>query len=374
MPLSNEDNLRLNVLSAQPVKVIRINESTMLLTALTDKGEASIALCPNQRHDVYLREVRNFLSEKFLGMPGGYPRHLGRWTRMGDNQNSLDKMLLLGEPEAIVALAHSSEVTAEHARYAWWAVQSPEIARSLLRSQNVVDSALGPELAKFLLEFLPFEAKAMDVVDGVALCLQGALISDESKLALWERAKRKNPYYVGFLVACPQSIPHTETAHANYEATLSNLNQELCDENPYAQAYAHFLSADGQKWLKLLLQTLKKPTEPNVVIAIFMAIDQYPRLDLGIGEHRGVRDIRRAITTADTLCTGSGAAAQLFGIGGKLETQQLQQFKSVLVLAQLGENTLNDIFDGRDATGTVMRKHLEPLTAQINTLIKPLIT
>lgn len=372
MPLSNEDNLRLNVLSAQPVKAIRINESTMLLTALTNKGEASIALCPNVRHDAYLREVRNFLSEKFLGMPGGYPRHLGRWTRMGDNQNSLDKMLLLGEPEAIVALARSSEVTAEHARYAWWAVQSPEIARSLLRSRKVVDSGLGPELAQFLLEFLPFEAKAMDVVDGVALCLQGALISDKSKLALWERAKRKNPYYVGFLLAGPQAIPHTEAAHANYKVTLSNLNLELCDENPYAQAYVHFLSADGQKWLKSLLQALKKPTEPNVVIAIFMAIEQY--LDLNISEHRGVRDIKRAIVTADTLCTDNGAPTQLYRIGVNLGTQQLQQFKALLVLAQLGENTLNDVFGGRDATGTVMRKHLEPLTAQINTLINTLIS
>jgi hypothetical protein len=372
MPLSNEDKLRLNVLSAQPVKAIRINESTMLLTALTNKGEASIALCPNERHDAYLREVRNFLSEKFLGMPGGYPRHLGRWTRMGDNQNSLDKMLLLGEPEAIVALARCSEVTAEHARYVWWAYQSPEIARSLLKSRNVVDSDLGPELAQFLLEFLPFEATPIDVVDGVALCLQGTLISDKSKLALWERAKRKNPYYVGFMLAGPQSIPQTETAHAEYEATLNNLSRELCDENPYAQAYAHFLSIDGQKWLKSLLQVLKKPTEPDVVIAIFMAIDQY--LDLGIGERRGVRDINRAIVTADRLCTGNDAPDQLYRISEKLETQQLQQFKSVLVLAQLGENTLNDIFGGRDASGTVMRKHLEPLTDQINTLINTLIS
>jgi len=331
MPLSNEDNLRLNVLSAQPVKAIRINESAMLLTALTDKGEASIALCPNERHDAYLREVRNFLSEKFLGMPGGYPRHLERWTRMGDNQNSLDKMLLLGEPEAIVALARSNEVTAEHARYAWWAYQSPEIARSLLKSRNVVDSGLGPELAQFLLEFLPFEAKAMNVVNGVALCLQGTLISDKSKFALWERAKRKNPYYVGFLLAGPHSIPQSVTAHANYETMLSSLSQELCDENPYAEAYVHFLSADGQKWLKSLLQALKKPTEPNVVISIFMAIDQY--LELDISEHRGIPDIKRAIITADTLCTGDDAPGQLFRISDKLETQQLQQFKSVLVLA-----------------------------------------
>jgi hypothetical protein len=194
MPLSNEDNLRLNVLSAQPVKAIRINESSMELTALTDKGEARIQLCANERDEAYLREVRNFLSEKYLGLPGGYPRHLGRWTRMGDNHHSLDKMLLLGEPEAIVALARSHSISAELARCAWWVSQSPEIARYLLHSRQVVDSPLGAELAHFLIEFLPFEERAMNVVNGVALCLQGELVNDETRRTLWERARRKNPY------------------------------------------------------------------------------------------------------------------------------------------------------------------------------------
>ena len=167
MPLSNEDSLRLNILCSQPVKAIRINDSSMVLTALTDKGEARIELSPNQKEDRYLREVREFLSERFLGMPGGFPRHLGRWTRMGDAHHSVDKMLLLGETEAVVALAYSSKLNAEQAAYAWWACQSPEIARNLLNNQAVVESDLGKELASFLLEFLPFEAKPLDVVHSV---------------------------------------------------------------------------------------------------------------------------------------------------------------------------------------------------------------
>jgi len=371
MPLSNEDKLRLNVLSAQPVKAIRINESRLLLTALTDKGEARINLCPNERHEAYLREVRSFLSETYLGMPGGYPRHLGRWTRLGDNQNSMDKMLLLGEPDAIVALARCSDISAEHAAYAWWALQSSEIARSLLKSSNVVNSPLGPELAQFLLEFLPFEEQAMDVVDGVALCLQGELISEQNKRALWERAKRKNSYYVGFMLAGPQSIPSTESAHPEYEAIISSLSDEFSTLNPYAQIYIHLLSSDGQKWLKSLQQALKKPTEPNVVIAIFIAIDQY--IDLSIGAHRGVRTIEYALSTTDEICSHENAPEQLRKIQEILCASQLKQFKAVLTLSQLGENTLNDIFGGRDASGTVMRKHLKPLISQINILIDTLL-
>jgi len=372
MPLSNEDSLRLNVLCAQAVKAIRINESSMLLTALTDKGEARIELNPNERHEAYLRKVRTFLSEKYLGMPGGYPRHLGRWTRMGDSRNSLDKMLVLGEPEAIIALAYSSPISPELAGYAWWAYQSPEIARNLLKSSAVAKSPLGVELASFLLEFLPFEEQALDIVDSIRQCLQGELISDKHKTALWERAKRKNPYFAGFLLAGPQSIPYTETEHHDFTAASSKLGEELSTSNPFAQTYLHFLSSDGQKWLKSLRLALKKPGDPDVVIALFIAIDQY--VDLGIGEHRGVRQIQQALESTNTLCSSEDAPAQLRKVHDKLDEQQRARFKALLVLAQLGENTLNKIFGGRDATGTVMRKHLQPLTTQINKTINTLLS
>lgn len=372
MPLSNEDSLRLNVLSAQSVHAIRINESSMVLTALTDKGEARIELTPNSQHVAYLREVRTFLSEKYLGMPGGYPRHLQRWIRMGVNHKSPDKMLLLGEPEAIVAMAHSAAISADLARYAWWAYQSPEIARNLLKSLDVSTSTLGPELAQFLFEFLPFEERPLDIIDSVKQCLQGTLISETNKLALWECAKRKNPYFVGFILAGPQSIPYIESAHTAYDATFKQLYQEQAANNPYARTYLHFLSADGQKWLKSVHLALKKPTDPEAVIALFIAIDQY--IDLDIGENRGVRQIEQAITRADFLCTTGNPPIQLSNVRDKLDYQKINQLKSVLVLAQLGENTLNDIFGGRDATGTVMRKHLQPLTTQLNSTITTLLS
>jgi len=43
------------------------------------------------------------LSSHVLGSPGGYPVFLQRWTRMGQTRDTqLDKLLLLGEPEAVV--------------------------------------------------------------------------------------------------------------------------------------------------------------------------------------------------------------------------------------------------------------------------------
>jgi len=371
MPLSNEDNLRLNVLCAQDVRVIRINESRMQLSALTDRGEARIELNPNSRHEAYLREIREFLSEKFLGMPGGFPRHLARWTRMGMGNLSPDKMLLLGAAEAIVALSYSTEITAEQAGYAWWALQSAEVARNLLKHQAVVESPLAMELAGFLLAFLPFEERPLDVVDSVRLCLQDSLLSEQEKQKLWERARRKNPYFVGFLLAGPQSIPLSETPHPDHEASNRALSGQLKAGNPYAEYFVHFHSEEGRKWLKSVSMALAKPTEPDVVIALFIAIDHYIALQLE--PERGVLKIESALSQAESFCSQAHDDAQLQACYRRLGAQQAERFKAMLALAQLGENTLNLYFGGRDASGTVMRKHLKPLTSQINSLIETLL-
>lgn len=371
MPLSNEDNLRLNVLCAQQVKAIRINESSMFLTAITDRGEARIELRPNSLHEAYLRDVREFLSERFLGMPGGFPRHLACWNRMGMGKLSPQKMLLLGEPEAIVALTYSSELDARLASYVWWALQSAEIARNLLRNPDVITSELGIELAQFLLEFLPFEERPLDIVDSVKLCLQGQLLSRESKTKLWERAKRKNPYFVGFLLAGAQSIPLDEPAHPAHTEISALLDTELKQNNPYAAYFRYFLSSDGRKWLKSLSMALVKPIEPDVVIALFIGIDQH--IQLGLEPARGVLEIETSLIQASRMCETEHASDELSAVYQLLNKKQADQFRAMLVLAQLGEHTLNRYFGGHNASGTVMRKHLRPLFSQINTTIQSLL-
>ena len=44
MDLSAEDKLRLNVLLAQKLQAVRIDESKMTVFALTDRGEAKVKL------------------------------------------------------------------------------------------------------------------------------------------------------------------------------------------------------------------------------------------------------------------------------------------------------------------------------------------
>ena len=235
MPLANEDSLRLNVLIAQKVRAIRIDEGKMKVYALTNKGEARISLNPNQRNDKYIAEIKDFLSDKALGAPGGFPLYLSRWNRMSDVRNTnLDKLLLLGEPEAVTAVVNGRELTAELAESAWWAVQSPENARSMLSNPKVLKGPISKELVKFLIEFLPFEEDPLNMLISSRLVLQADLMSENEKLALWKKARNKNTLYIAFLDIIPDHLPESIDEHPDYQQVKVRMSKLLEDNNPYA--------------------------------------------------------------------------------------------------------------------------------------------
>ena len=361
MQLSNEDNLRLNVLLAQAPHAIRINEATMTLYALTAKGEAKIKLNPTVRDEQYLRWVRELLSLKATGSPGGYPVFLKRWTRMGHTRNNLEQMLLLGEPEAVAAVVHAPSLSHEVGRRAWWASPTAENARRLLEKPEVVAGELGKELAAYLLEFLPFEELALDVVDSVRLCLQAQLISAEERDKLWNRAKRKNPFYVGFLHADATLIPLASKPHKELPS-LSQLTSPDFADNPFAQAFVKTLSAEGQNWLRTLQFALEKPVDQDVVISLFMAIQRF--FALPFAEARGVRELQTALQRAEIYVKAQGCHANN-ALVTTLTPSQLNLYQAMLVLAQLGEDSLITYFGGSDAVGSVMRNQLKPLIEPI---------
>ena len=363
MQLSNEDNLRLNVLLAQSLHAIRINEGTMVVYALTEKGEAKVQLNPTARDEQYLRWVRELISLKVTGSPGGYPMFLKRWTRMGHANNTLDHMLLLGEPEAIVAMVHAPTLNHQQGKHAWWANPTTEVARRLLHYPDVVAGELGKEIAEYLLEFLPFEEVQRNVVETVQLCLQADLISDKKRQDLWKRAKRKNPYYVGFSFS-KQNLPLDKPANNASVAIQQKLSSLIEEQNPYALQLCELLSDDGQKWLQTIKHSLQKPVDQDVVTFLFIAISQ--NFSLTFPENRGVREIELACLRADELCTGKcDCPDELNTVISALDTHHHPLLNATLMLAQLGEDTLIPIFAGNDSVGTVMRRRLEPLTTPI---------
>jgi hypothetical protein len=283
---------------------------------------------------------------------------------MGHTHNNLEQMLLLGEPEAVVAVVYSSQVSHDIARRAWWAYPNAENARRLLEKPDVVTGSLGKELVAYLLEFLPFEEVPLDVVDTVRLCLQGDLISPEEREKLWARAKRKNPFYVGFLHADPTMIPLPQKHHSQYVQIESQL-AGLAD-NPYTQALLKLLHSSGQNWLRTLTLALEKPVDQDVVISLFIAIGYF--LSVPMIHERGIRDIQTALQQANDYQDSA-----LTQVRTHLDSAHAPLLHAMLVLAQMGEDTLIPIFGGNDSVGSVMRKRLEPVTVPLLAQVKALL-
>jgi hypothetical protein len=368
MELSPEDNLRLNVLLAQQLQAVRIDESSMTLYGLAETGEAKVKLNPNCRDELYVRQVRELLSGQVLGSPEGYPVFLRRWTRMGQISGvRLEDMLKLGEPEAVVAVACSPNLSDELARRVWWAYPDAEVARRMLASPAVAAGSMGPELAGYLVEFLPFEEDPALVMESVRLVLQPGLINDAQVELLWSRGKRKNAYLVGFLATTPDNLPEAAAPREPGEAgaALESLAEA---GNPYAAALQRLFSGPGQAFLDTAETVIRKPPNQEVVLGLFEAIAGYFG---AIAPERPVGgDMDALAQTAAALAGGradpgqegwpEGLAAFRAALPG-LEAE----LEALLVLARLGEPVLRSIFAGTDAIGSLMRRKLEPVTGPV---------
>ena len=169
MKLTAEDSLRLNVMMAQNPEAVRIDENHMRVFALTASSEARIDLNPDGRHDQYIRKVREFLSGYVFGSPGGYPVFISRWTRMGQiKDTNLKQLLMLGEPEAVLAVVHAQGLQPEVGHAAWWCMPESENARRMLEKEVIVNSDLGPVLAEHLFEHLAFETEPQLMIESSA--------------------------------------------------------------------------------------------------------------------------------------------------------------------------------------------------------------
>lgn len=365
MQLSSEDQLRLNVLVAQPLQAVRIDESRMCVHVLSEKGDARVQLNPTCKDEKYIRLVRQFLSTHYLGSPGGYPVYLKRWTRMGQaRDDSLEKLLLVGEPEAVAAVVHASGLTDELARRAWWSSATAENARRMLEKENVVKGSMGQELAKFLIEFLPFEEHQKAIIDSVRLVLQPGLITEELREEVWKRGKRKNVYYIGFLQQTPDDLPINVDSHPNWEESCINIQTEVDVDNKIAKLLCQTLSSAGQAFLQTTELVLNKPNDQEAVAAILNAIGQY--FNKFETELPGWRDMQTLNLYADEYHLKHQEVQRILALDRSL----LPQLKAIFNLAMISETLVDPIFGMTDAIGSVMRKKIEPVITPIIENIK----
>ncbi len=418
MELSNEDNLRLNVLLANRPQAIRIDESRLVVYGLSERGEAKVTLNPTGGADAYLRAVKELISGFILGSPGGYPVYLRRWTRMGQMRDqSLEQLLMLGESEAVVAAVGSPGLTPELARRAWWAMEDAENARRMLRNPAIVASGMGPVLADYLVEYLPFETDHETMMESVWLVLQPGLLSDEKILELWKRSARKQAYLVGFLRARADDLPDQAQPRADAEEIAVALADELRAGNPVAGLLVRVTSAAGQGFLKTLSLVFAKPPNQDIVSAGFDLLRGYfavlrPRGDpnltidalladgqafVGLGEEATGLSEGQAIQTAQTrqidpageVVSGRNAGTASAPVSNPIPasaavSEQAQRIleripgaapdlASMRVLSGTGYGLIRPLLPDPTTLGSLMRRKLtpaiDPLQAQIKQLL-----
>ena len=366
MDLSAEDSLRLNVLLANPLQAVRIDESAMAVHALSENGDAIVKLNPCGRDDQYLKKVRELLSSQVLGSPGGYPVFLRRWTRMGQaRDNSLEQLLLLGEPEAVVAVVHAQGLDTEIARRAWWAMPDAENARRMLEKENIVQGVMGPVLAEYLIDYLPFETEHRAMIETIRLALQPGLISNEMREKLWKSAKRKNSYYIGFLSATPDGLLETCKPHPRCEKTQQQLQPLLDAGNPVATQLCRCMSAAGQAYLSIAEVVVNKPNNQDVVVEMLNTIQGYfndvcPNSDPQATMETIVDDAEN-LCDVPAVCETTTAIQEVLAVVPELRFD----IQAMLVLAMTAEPVIIPIFSRSDAIGSVMRKKIEPVTGPI---------
>jgi hypothetical protein len=372
--LSAEDSLRLNVLLANPLQAVRIDESSMTVHALSEQGEASVKLNPRGRDDQYLKRVRELLSSQVLGSPGGYPVFLRRWTRMGQaRDNSLEQLLLLGEPEAVVAVVHANGLTDEIARRAWWAMPVADNARRMLERGCVVGGEMGPVLAEYLVEYLPFETEHRAMLESVRLVLQPGLISDELRDKLWRSARRRTAYYVGFMQASPDALPLQTRARADFQPVRDALGDLLEAGNPVAAQLCRCLGEAGQAFLQTAEAVLNKPADQDVVVEFLRAVQGYfspvcPGGAPGDDMRRIVDEAQALLDSASPDCPPAVAQEVLAVL-----PEHRNDLRAMLALARVCESLVNPIFSRSDAIGSVMRKKIEPVTTPMREQIEQLL-
>lgn len=368
MELSSEDLLRLNVLLANKPLAIRINESSLVLQALLGEGEATINLSATGRPEKYLQSVRSFLSERALGSPRGYPLYLQRWSRQGQmRQESLEQLLLLGDPTAVYAVICAQGLTDEIARRAWWAVEEAENARCMLEAEAVVKGGTGAVLARYLVDYLPFETETETMIKSVRLALQPGLLEREVVIGLWKKAARKAPYLVGFIAALPDDLPEPGCTRRDCDLLTERLRPLAESGNPYAELISLLVSAKGQLFLQTCRKILEKPSAQEVVSGTFDVL----RERLGSLRPEGDPDLTMEQLREEARQCVSGDERARACI--EMVPELAAECEALSILSGLGYGVIRPTLKGSTVMGSLMRKKLkpvlEPIMAQLECLL-----
>jgi hypothetical protein len=359
MELTPEDLLRLNVLLANQIQAIRIDESKMILYGLSERGDAKIQLHPNCRDDRYLQIVREAIADHIKEASGVYPAYIGYWHQMEPDYDKLAQWLMFGEPEAVLSVVHTPSLTVELARRAWWAMPNTGNALCLLEQKAILQSEFAKELAQYLLELLPFEEDHNNLIESVHRILKAGVIEEETRMKMWNRGRTKSAYWVGFLKAQPDNLPEPLPQRVDAEQIQTALAPLVAQNNQIAKQLIRITSSAGQTFLNTCEQVLRKPSTQGVVNSLFEIIADYFS-DIHPTTFDDKMEMPSLITLVNSLDDSPEQQSVLTAMPAMKKT-----IRAMFLLSGLGDSVLRPIFLKTTAIGSLMRQKLKPITDQI---------
>lgn len=370
MELADGDRFQLRVLLASEPLAIRLDESRLSVHGLrADGSESVLQLTPaSGAPERYLRLVREFISGQVLGSPGGYPVYLRRWSRMGQMRpESLEQLLRLGEPEAVMAAISSPGLTEELAQRAWWALEDVEAARHMLAHPEIAASAMGPRLAAYLHEHLPFETDDERAMDAVRLILQPDLIHDEARMTLWRAAKRRPAWRLGFLQAGLDALPKSAPARI----PAPPLAALAAEDNALAHQLVELYSSAGQSMLLTLSEVLERIPTQETLLALFVLL----RERFAAARPEGDPDLALdALREEARLWAQPGNDALPDAVRVLLSRcpESQPELAAMRLLSGAGYGLMRPLIDDASISGSVLRRRLAPVMNALDAAIRQL--
>ncbi|MGA9031520.1 MAG: hypothetical protein WB402_03250, partial [Sulfuricaulis sp.] len=257
---------------------------------------------------------------------------------------------------AVVAVAGAAGLSDDLARRAWWAMPTADIARRLLEKDVIVKGRMGQELAAHLVEYLPFETEPLTVIATIRLILQTGLIDSEARERIFRLGTHRNAYHIGFLDAVPDDLPQPLPARDDYAGYRYRLAALVEHGNTLAAFLAKLLDAPGQTFLAVSETQLQHPVDKYTVAALMDIIGNYFRPARYSAEPAG--EIDAALQCTETLMASAGdeLKALLEGV-----PELRGEIGAMLTLAHSGERLVTPIIAVTTASGTLLRRKLEPV-------------
>jgi hypothetical protein len=226
----------------------------------------------------------------------------------------------------------------------------------MLDKQAVVQGTMGKELADHLAEHLPFESDPMLVIATIRLILQPGLIEPEARDRIYRLGTHRNVYHIGFLEALPDGLPDPLPARADHADHRNRLAALAADGNTPAALLAKLLDSPGQTFLAVSETQLQHPVDKYTVAKLMDIVGNYFRPALG--SQKPSREIGAAIAAVEKLMAAPGGepAALLEAV-----PELRAEIAAMLTLAHTGEALVTPIIAASTASGTLLRRKLEPV-------------